>query len=88
MSDQPAPATPPAPVAAPGAPPDPAELQRACVRLFATPDGRLLMAHLRRTTLDRALGPQAGDAALRMLEGQRSLVLSLLALSRPPSSPP
>lgn len=72
----------PGPAAAP-VDPGPPELARACARLFATPDGRLLLAHLRRITLHRALGPSASDAALRGLEGQRALVLTLEALDRP-----
>lgn len=68
---------------APAADPAPAELAPACARLFATADGKLLLAHLRRTTVDRTLGASAGDAALRMLEGQRALVLRLEALARP-----
>jgi hypothetical protein len=31
-------------------------------------------------TLERALGPDASDAALRQLEGQRRLVLTMRAL--------
>ncbi len=54
---------------------------RACARLFATPDGRLLLEHLRRTLLDRALGPEASDALLRHREGQRALLLTLESLA-------
>ncbi|MFM2045896.1 MAG: hypothetical protein RLY86_4472 [Pseudomonadota bacterium] len=69
--------------------PDPgsAAVARAATRIFATADGALLLAHLRRITLNRALGPQAGDAALRMLEGQRALVLMLEGLARADSGP-
>lgn len=70
--------------------PDPgsAAIARAATRIFATADGALLLAHLRRITLNRALGPQASDAALRMLEGQRALVLMLEGLARTDSGPP
>lgn len=57
------------------------ELERACARLFASPDGRLLLEHLRRLTLGTALGPEASEARLRHHEGQRALVLHLTALA-------
>lgn len=50
-------------------------------RLFATPDGEAILGHLKSMTIDRCLGPEAGDNALRHLEGQRHLVLHLLALA-------
>jgi hypothetical protein len=49
-------------------------------RCFATPDGQRVLRHLRRLTLDRAVGPGTSDAHLRHLEGQRHLVLHILAL--------
>jgi len=67
--------------------PDTAAASRAAARLFATPDGRLLLAHLRRLTCERVLGPEVSDAALRFLEGQRALVRrleSLIATGREP----
>jgi hypothetical protein len=62
--------------------PPPANLEQACARLFASPDGQLLLAHLRRQTQAVALGPEASEARLRHLEGQRAMVLSLEALAR------
>lgn len=56
-------------------------LARQCARLFATPDGEAVLQHLKDMTLDRCLGPESGDAVLRHLEGQRHLVLQLLALA-------
>jgi hypothetical protein len=53
----------------------------ACARLFASRDGRIVLSHLRRITLGVVLGPDVSDARLRHLEGQRSLVLSLLSLA-------
>lgn len=53
----------------------------AVARCLATPDGARLLAVLRALSLDRALGPDATDAALRHLEGQRALVITLLALA-------
>lgn len=57
------------------------QLARQAARLFASPDGAALLAHLRQITLDRCLGPESGEPALRHLEGQRHLVLHLLALA-------
>ncbi len=56
-------------------------LARQAARLFATPDGEAIVLHLKALTLDRCLGPESGDNALRHLEGQRHLVLHLLALA-------
>lgn len=63
-------------------PPDIRAVERACARLFASADGALLMAHLRRQLFHITLGPEVGEARLRHLEGQRALVLSLAALTR------
>lgn len=52
----------------------------AFARCFAGPDGQRVLAVLRALTLERALGPDSGDAALRHLEGQRQLVATILAL--------
>lgn len=49
-------------------------------RCFAGADGLRVLAVLRAMTLDRALGPDAPEAALRHLEGQRQLVAAILAL--------
>ncbi|MHC8508734.1 MAG: Bbp19 family protein [Rhodospirillales bacterium] len=54
--------------------PDPEQLARAFARCFSTPDGETVMAYLRAVTVGRALGPEASDAALRHVEGQRWLV--------------
>jgi hypothetical protein len=62
---------------APEAGEDRAALARACARLFTHDDGRRLLAHLRAQTVGRHLGPEASDAALRHLEGQRALVAHL-----------
>lgn len=64
------------------------DLARACARLFATPDGRTVLHHLRRTLLERALGPEASDTLLRHREGQRALVLMLEALAVRGAEPP
>mgnify|MGYP000950549487 CR=1 FL=1 len=54
----------------------------AFARCFAGPDGARVLASLKAMTLERALGPDAPDAALRHLEGQRQLVATILALRR------
>jgi hypothetical protein len=56
------------------------DVERAFARCFAGHDGAVVLAHLRRTTLERSLGPEAGEAALRHLEGQRAVVLRIAAL--------
>lgn len=71
--------------ASPSAGPDPATATDAdpapsFARCFAGSDGLRVLAVLRAMTLDRALGPDAPEAALRHLEGQRQLVATILAL--------
>lgn len=56
------------------------DLAQAAARVFAAGDGEALLQHLKEMTLERCLGPDSGDAALRHLEGQRHLVLHLQAL--------
>ena len=55
-------------------------LARAFARVFSAPDAPLVLAHLRALTVERSLGPDASDAALRYLEGQRMLVQHILSL--------
>ena len=55
-------------------------LGRLFARLFAGADGDQALAYLASLTTARCLGPEASDAALRMLEGQRQLVLHLQSL--------
>mgnify|MGYP001229675901 FL=1 len=56
------------------------EVARAAARALTGPDGARLLAHLRAVTIERRLGPEASEAALRHLEGQRALVAHLEAL--------
>ena len=56
------------------------DLPGCFARCFRGGDGARVLAHLRALTLDRALGPNATDAQLRHLEGQRALVSTILAL--------
>ncbi|MGE5503550.1 MAG: hypothetical protein ACM31L_03920 [Actinomycetota bacterium] len=50
------------------------DLARRFARVFGTGDGEAVLAHLEALSLGRCLGPDASDAALRHLEGQRHLV--------------
>lgn len=50
------------------------ELEQNYTRTFATSAGAAVLAHLRRITIERVLGPNATDAELRGLEAQRTLV--------------
>lgn len=56
------------------------ELIRAYARCFKGVDGDLILKHLRQTILDRRLGPNASDAELRFLEGQRSVVAHVISM--------
>ncbi|MCW5773668.1 MAG: hypothetical protein KIT16_18645 [Rhodospirillaceae bacterium] len=57
------------------------ELGRVFARCFGTADGQAVLQHLLDLTLRRALGPEAGDAQLRHLEGQRQLVVYVQSLA-------
>tara|TARA_R110001606_G_scaffold217308_1_gene365187 strand:+ start:255 stop:518 length:264 start_codon:yes stop_codon:yes gene_type:complete len=56
------------------------EIEKSFARCFSGPDGDRVLAHLRAMTIDRVLGPEAGDAELRHLEGQRHLVIRISAM--------
>lgn len=49
-------------------------------RTFSSDAGIRMLAHLRAITRDRVLGPDASDAQLRHVEGQRALVRHLESL--------
>lgn len=53
---------------------DEEKLNLSCVALFERGAGKEVMAWLRSITVNRAYGPNATDAELRHLEGQRYLV--------------
>jgi hypothetical protein len=55
-------------------------LAEAAARCFRGEEGRHLLGHLRRATIERALSPDASEARLRHLEGQRHVVRHLEAL--------
>lgn len=65
-------------------PPMPSEMTRdvhkTLARLFATEDGRKVLAWLQLTTFQKALGPDAPDCAFYYMEGQRALVANILRL--------
>lgn len=50
------------------------DLEQNYARTFGTAAGAMVLAHLRRITIERVLGPDATDAQLRGLESQRALV--------------
>ena len=56
------------------------DLARSFVRCFKGSDGAIVLGHLRRTILERRLGPDASDAELRFLEGQRSVAAHILSM--------
>lgn len=56
------------------------DIERAFARVFATEDGQKVLGHLQVITFHRALGPGSSDEQLRYLEGQRSLIATILRL--------
>lgn len=62
-------------------PPAGDELGRAFARVFAGADGARVLAHLRAITVERRLGPEASEALLRHVEGQRHLVAHVESLA-------
>lgn len=52
----------------------------AFARLFCRPDGQRVLAHLKHITQERVLAPDAQNAELWFLEGQRALVALIIAL--------
>lgn len=54
------------------------ELNRCFARLFKSPDGENALRYLKQITLARVCGPEATEAQLRHIEGQRFLVSVIL----------
>lgn len=50
------------------------EIEQNFARAFSTSAGAAVLAHLRKITIERVLGPNASDSELRGLEAQRALV--------------
>ena len=57
------------------------ETEKNFARVFNSNDGRAVLAHLRKITIERVLGPNATDAELRGIEAQRALVHQIEQLS-------
>lgn len=56
------------------------DVEKSFARLFSTDDGQRVLAHLQVVTFQRALGPGVADEQLRYIEGQRSMVATILRL--------
>lgn len=56
------------------------DVEKAFARLFATEDGRKVLAWLQHITFHRAASYDSSDAQLRSIEGQRSLMAMILRL--------
>ena len=56
------------------------DIEKCFARLFSTEDGQKVLAHLQVITFQRALGPGVADEQLRYIEGQRSMVATILRL--------
>ena len=61
---------------------DQKSIENAFVRVFSTDDGQLVLSHLQSITFQRALGPDAPDAQLRYMEGQRAMIATIMRLIR------
>ena len=61
----------------------PPEVLVAFQRVFATPDGEMVLEWLRMSTTRAANGPDVTDSALRHIEGQRFLVRRIEDLANP-----
>jgi len=59
-----------------------ADMAPVFARLFRGADGERALAWLRARTIERRLAPEASEASLRWLEGQRFLVATIEALAR------
>jgi hypothetical protein len=56
------------------------EVEKSFARLFASDDGRRVLAHLQAVTFCRALGPESSEESLRYAEGQRALMATILRM--------
>jgi hypothetical protein len=56
------------------------EIERSFARVFSTEEGKKVLAWLQVMTFHRAGTAQSSDEQLRFMEGQRSLVASILRL--------
>lgn len=46
-------------------------------RVLSTPDGAMLLAHWRKTTIDNIIGPRADAEDLRIIEAERRFVTDI-----------
>lgn len=56
------------------------DIERTFARLFSTDDGMKVLSYLQVITFQRALGPTSPEEQLRYLEGQRSMIATILRL--------
>ncbi|PZQ48727.1 MAG: hypothetical protein DI551_01070 [Micavibrio aeruginosavorus] len=56
------------------------EIERSFARVFASEEGKKVLAWLQVMTFQRASGSSSTDEQLRYMEGQRSLVASILRM--------
>ncbi len=57
-----------------------AEIERSFARVFSTEEGRKILAWLQVMTFQRVSGANTSEEQLRYVEGQRSLVASILRM--------
>lgn len=56
------------------------EMDRCFARLFSSEDGKKVLAFLQLITFHRAAGVNTSDDQLRYMEGQRSMVATILRM--------
>lgn len=56
------------------------DIARAYERCFTGNDGAVVLQHLRETTIDRRLGPDATNNEIWFLEGERTLAARILSM--------
>ncbi|MEM6781024.1 MAG: hypothetical protein AAF569_04090 [Pseudomonadota bacterium] len=56
------------------------DMEKVFARVFSSDDGKKALAYLQMITFQRALNGNAPDEQLRYMEGQRSLVATILRL--------
>ena len=59
---------------------DKKDVERTFTRLFLTEDGQKVLSYLQLITYHRAASPNATDEQIRHLEGQRTLMTTILRL--------
>jgi len=56
------------------------DLERTFARVFLSDDGKKILTYLQKITMHKTLGPHAEETQLRYLEGQRSIVSTIIRL--------